>query len=1213
MEPSELLYSLPRLHYNEPVTNSPRQFLFRDYDHEVSEMLDDITFRDACIIFESSYMGRKGTGKSIENLFDKHAVPFVFLKQTDIKHDVYGSWKVTLLKKQSNDKLIVLVEGISSLRNVTAVPLHQFGFKTPVITEFLDQCKIWESDYNKKISYGLGHSAGGPFLAAATHDKDLSMVGLTYNAQNPQNSRRLINLSSRSDPLTNAPYISDRANSFTVSGAEGHAVKGLFAPSVLRLTWQDVLPGYFPSVPQLPKSVSLQYENSFQRSSGSMLYDYKSRVYDYKKELRNPSLSNSISLISPAPSSDNLLQMPHDLQSLDPKTSDYLSAERKEKESYSGTTIDSDRGFANASGTRERPKPKPIDWENAGFIFGVTPEGYIRAGVGAPVSLGGPGGTNASVEVQIDPKALLNVGKAIFNIKIDEKKKEVKTSLGTYKIEWYKMGHSITSGENDYKVEIKDTDGKTHTTWVPEHSFNKRINLYLSEIHNKKMNQEISKFSNNFNQNINNRNVPEAQKILNSFFGLHTNLPSSMKQPYQLTINEAQVRERVRNLQGASIATIALTLNASTQSGFVSRAQFIEQELLRDLLIKELRNSGTAEDFQNCQSLTQVNRGEYVEIPNLIRPEFPSQDDFRGHNKHYSNEMRDRALASVNRILDAYSTLENTVREGLNPKVVLDNLKNIFNKEKDGGFEGFGIRLHKGRNLGWLFETNYPEIVKCVNGTSQWLKEYNVKSSPNNASPLITSNELRFAEIYKNLQDCLQAASSINVILDKYSEQSKDGNKIIKIHQITDEERYKMRSLAEMISKNSQKESELYKFAQNALSFNYQILSDSYGKYAGLFLMNAFSDYAQGLEKKSHKILAQSFTMLHTVCPSLLQDLSILPLAYMQGHSAVALNNLRSNVLKGLPSNLTEASFASIKVAKAALPLILDPQDKKNRGIYQNLSVASSIVSAAQDLQNETVMLSYLPTAPFEIYEFLASEPESPPVGEATWIDEVKYLLYYTVTSFIPKSFQIRPGNLPENVAYYAFKQMATNFSIGSSAISATRKITGTHGSGRDIKAAAVFGAALIPIQYYVGKFDEQCCSAMVSNANYHLKNSDYEKVLPSIISLQKQLEQNFRHREHELRFIRLKCFILETRSNCYYNLTVKSYKEGKSNEARYYLQKAMNVFEKDKPLALKRLDEILSSETCRDKHLVVAKTKMELNKIEELAKIFTKRLLRQE
>lgn len=231
----------------------PITFDSSQYNHKLIEMLDDLSFSTVCLLLMTSYKGHlkkdkdNGSGKHVKQKLEKNHLPFEFLEQREIKRWAFGSWKVTLLKMNMSDKNILLLEGTSSIRNIIADLDHQVGFYTPIINDFIDLCVDLEKKYQTKINYVIGHSAAGLIAREALDDPRLDqMVGITYNSQKPQKHPRIINLASIDDPLTSNFLISNQSNCFILPNSKGlkHSVRNLLIPSILNLTWENILPGY---------------------------------------------------------------------------------------------------------------------------------------------------------------------------------------------------------------------------------------------------------------------------------------------------------------------------------------------------------------------------------------------------------------------------------------------------------------------------------------------------------------------------------------------------------------------------------------------------------------------------------------------------------------------------------------------------------------------------------------------------------------------------------------------------------------------------------------------------------------------------------------------------------------------------------------------------------------------------------------------------------
>lgn len=845
-----------------------------------------------------------------------------------------------------------------------------------------------------------------------------------------------------------------------------------------------------------------------------------------------------------------------------------------------------DRGFSvGARSSHDKPKPKAFDIENLQVHLGMTSDGKFESGVTVPVNIGGLG-MNAGVYVQIDQETIKDVCTVLTGGKLGEKKITVDTGHGCYEISWYKMGHSLLSSSNDFKVVIKDADGKTHTRWIyGQENLEPKIKLYVTEIVKKKVEREVVAFSRAFKESIKNGNIDLAQQTLDVFYSQYKEqLPDGFKLPCQLTIDEAAAPARVMKLQDASIETIISRIQTCAISGVVSLAQYIEQGLLKQLLVERLLSSGTEKNFQECAPLTQVKKAEYINGNELEAAEFPSKEDFKRHHSHYRGEMRDRALASCSRILAAYREMLMAVREGSDINSSLGNLRDVYKEEKEKGVEGFGIRMVGNQTFGSWFEKTFPEVEQVVNDNSPWLKEYYAMKE--SAAPVISDTELRQLEILKSLD-------SLNRMFDSHIEELEGGREVLRIHQLTEKERLEMRSQAEAICKIEQKGTDIYKFAQKALGYNYQILADSYGKFSSQFLMNTFSEYAQRLETRIHKCLARGLTILHTLFPSILQDAIILPLGLVQGNGNVVLNNLRINAWKGLQPSLSLVS--------TAMPLFYDPQDKRYRSGYQNLFCLETFFSIVKSWQTGTFMLQYLPMLPFNLLEFVTTNPAEIE-GEKTWIDRGEQAMHSALVKVLPSSLKLCPGNLPENMLYLLFKQTIANICGTAATILTARRITGRQGDNRDIKIGIAFVGAMLTMQYYLGFFEAKLCRNMYLNADFHLKNGAYEKALSSVKRLQEKLER-LKYRETEFKFIHYKCFALETRLKCEYNIALNLLKENRISEAHPLIKQLKKAVREKTPQSLKDLCEKFNIVSI-EKLALVAGTVEKLKKIQDEAEI---------
>lgn len=850
-----------------------------------------------------------------------------------------------------------------------------------------------------------------------------------------------------------------------------------------------------------------------------------------------------------------------------------------------------DRGFSvGARSSHEKPKPKAFDIENLEVHLGMTSDGKFESGVTVLVNFGGYR-MNAGLNVQIDQKTIEDVCTVLTGGKLDEEKITVDTGHGRYEISWYKMGHSLLSSSNDFKIVIKDADGKTHTRWIyGQENLEPKIKLYVTEIVKKKVEREVVAFSRAFKENIKNGNIDLAQQTLDVFYSQYKEqLPDGFKLPCQLTLNEAAAQARVMKLQDASIETIISRIQAYAISGVVSLAQYIEQGLLKQLLVERLLSSGTEKNFQECAPLTQVKKAEYINGNELEAAEFPSKEDFKRHHSHYRGEMRDRALASCSRILAAYREMLMAVREGSDINSSLGNLRDVYKEEKEKGVEGFGIRMVGNQTFGSWFEKTFPEVEQVVNDNSPWLKEYYAMKE--SAAPVISDTELRQLEILKSLD-------SLNRMFDSHIEELEGGREVLRIHQLTEKERLEMRSQAEAICKIEQKGTDIYKFAQKALGYNYQILADSYGKFSSQFLMNTFSEYAQRLETRVHKCLARGLTILHTLFPSVLQDAIILPLGLVQGNGMAVLNNLRINAWKGLQPSLSLVS--------TALPLFYDPQDKRNRPWYQNLFCLETFLSIVKSWQTGTFMLQYLPMLPFNLLEFVTTNPAEIE-GEKTWIDRGEQAMHSALVKVLPSSLQLCPGNLPENMLYLLFKQAIANICGTATTILTARRFTGPQGNNRDIKIGIAFVGAMLAMQYNSGLFEAQLCRNMYLNADFHLQNGAYEKALSSVKRLLEKLE-SLKYRETEFRFIHYKCFALETRLKCAYNIALNLLKENRISEVHPHIKQLKKAVREKTPRSLKDLqakfNEAKLDIVTIEKLSLVSKTIKSLKKIRNEAEI---------
>lgn len=861
--------------------------------------------------------------------------------------------------------------------------------------------------------------------------------------------------------------------------------------------------------------------------------------------------------------------------------------------------------------TREKPKPKTVEWDKMQFRAGVTTEGQLSVGMQVPVHLG-TYGMNAGVDIQTDSQALKDLWDVLRGVKLHPQSKTFPTDHGDYKIKWYTMGHSILSHRDnkDFKVKIQGPDGKKHTLWVKGlMQLEGKVNKYLQQLIARKSSQELNHFSQSFEELIKQRQIETAQSLLDNFRKSYgQNFSVLLLQQYQLFLNENAARQRVENLQQESISKIIAQLKTVARAGMLGAADYLEQELLITLLKAKLLDASSEGELKAAaNALTEVKKGSYVNPPDLNeKVDFPIKEWFKKEGKHWRGEIRQRALDRRNEIIQAYKELQAAARAGKGVAEAEKKLKELYQKAETGGKHGFGIRFVDGTTWGDWFKQKYPDIVECAEGKSTWLNNYN-KPSEAHAQPVLNEQEQRSLSIAinihnynqatqelgdanatpdqrkiafkaryeaaKNLQErnlqkedleggrdpnfikiviehydwcdgslvCSEAAGTIDILLKRYVKEV-DGKQNIHIHQMTESDRGEMRKQAEIITQSAKKESEIYKYAHEALCYNYQILADSYGKFGSLFLTQTFTDYAQ---QHGYAKLVAASRLLNICFPTLVQDTLILSWAHLQGNTSAGLSNLFKNMNNTLPQfqelkkskiNLLDTAW---NMTTAVLPLILDPQQEGNRGFYQGVQLFSGTISRVQNYLQGTYKTPLLSAAPFDLYEFLVEQPEPPKgLGQATWIDSCKSYVHQTLQQVMPNFLQ--PGHLPENQIYYAVKHLAANVGSAYTVIQAGRRMTGSHGDDRDVKAGVLFASAMTLMQAWQGKFSEECASAMLKNAQYYLEHAMFFEAHASILSLQEYLKGRAPGSDKETAWMKMELFCLEANFICIYQIAAQ-------------------------------------------------------------------------
>ncbi len=925
--------------------------------------------------------------------------------------------------------------------------------------------------------------------------------------------------------------------------------------------------------------------------------------------------------------------------------------------------------FEESRAPREIPKPKPIDWDHLHFPVSINSKGEFQFGVEVPINIGGYG-TDAGIDIRTDTQTLKDIWTVISGNKLNPKTQKVPTTFGNYHVGWYTMGHSIFSskGKTDYKVEIKDPDGKKHTIWV-KGAFNleNKINEYINELISKKVSKEVQNFTKQFSLFIGQGQIQAAQGLLNNFWGSYQKyLSPDFNVKFQHSINEGAAKQRIESLKNAPINNIVERIKTFVHAGFVSPDAYLEQELLKKLLVERMLETSSEQQLQSiAESLTAVTKGHYVSVPDFKENQpFPDKKDFKEKGKHWQNEMRNNAIACCSRLLNAYKQVMNTVRSGQNAEEAKSKLVSQYNHELNNDLEGLGIKLKDGTNLKDWFHKHFPEIVDCINGKSSWLNQYQELSQAK-PTPFLAEKEVRNLSISVNIKNynqaakilnnpeatleerqkafdarhhalknldkrgldakdlepgadvsfvkseithyeqcegslaCSEAMIEINKILKSYME-TKDDKTIIKIHQMTEAERLEMRKQAELIAKTAKRDGDLYKFSQEALRHNYQILAETYGKFGGLFITNTLSEYCQ---KNDHKGLSTSIQLITTCFPSLLQDALILALACTQGNGQAALKNLveNSNIKKLInlkDHNNLNLFDAGWKLTTLTLPLIYDPEDKKNRSLYQNVHFVSTLFSKVQSKIQGSLSSQLLTTTPFDFFEFLVEEPGYPEQeSEWTWLDKSKNVIHQSLMKIMPNFLQ--PGNLPENWTYYATKHLATNIGTAVGVVKAGRSITGRHANNRDITVAAMYVFSMTIKQVWMGKIEEERCLAMLHNSQFYLRKQQFSDALPSIISLQEFLKQNSSRKKQEAKFVKLELFTLEAYYTCIYQIALQHTQQQLFDQAQPYLAKleiAVNVGLKE---SYAQINDLLEQKQLSSLHEKAAEVRNKLMMIE--------------
>lgn len=768
-----------------------------------------------------------------------------------------------------------------------------------------------------------------------------------------------------------------------------------------------------------------------------------------------------------------------------------------------------------------------------------------------------------------------------------------------------------------------------------------RVRECVGELSAKEIRIKFQNFIQSFNDLLEQKQIQSAQSLLDHFFNKFGSHFSSIKhKQLQNLLDENAVILRLELLQNQPIHALIEQIKTTIHSGMIGSAANLEQSFLKKMLIEKLLDSGCEKELiAAASSLANIKQGNYVHPPDLNEEvDFPIKEWFVKARHAGREEMRDRGIGCRDRILNAYKSMITAIRSGSGAFEAENEFKRIIKKEELGKADGFGIKFVNRTTFGEWFKEKYPEVWNCYNEASDWFKDYRAKSSEEGV-PFLKEEEVRSISIAMNIKNCNVASKIIHnpdadlksrqkAFLQRYEAaknlverglkkndlelgsdphfakaviehfewcegsvacsdataeidkvlkpflQIENGKTIVQIHQMNESERLEMKKYAELIGKHAKKEGQLHKFAQDALRYNYQILADSYGKFASLFIANAVSEYGYLHGNRAAIVLPQ---VISAICPNLLQDFFIVPLAYSQGNGPIALYNVAENLkaIKNLTAQKLTLLDSGWHLALTALPLIFNPSCEQNRSFFQKVNLCSSLLSKTQSYVQGTLKQHLLFSTPFDLFEFLVDAPEalrSP--QEWTVIDTCKNYIHRSLLWIMPNFLQ--PGNLPENESYYAIKHFTGNLGVALTTVSASRKFKGAHGDDRDVKAGVIYAISMTGFQALTGRFTEERVSAILKNAQYNLQKHQYVEALPSLLRLQEFINQKLEKEAESEKLAKLEMFSLEGYYICIYQIALKLTQEQKYAEAEPYLRKLEEAVSVGFSLAFTKISTIL-------------------------------------
>ncbi len=704
-----------------------------------------------------------------------------------------------------------------------------------------------------------------------------------------------------------------------------------------------------------------------------------------------------------------------------------------------------------------------------------------------------------------------------------------------------------------------------------------------------------------------NQQIQQRYQLFQQMYGSY--LPNEVLSRFQLAVGKIDGLKNAQNYVNESIDGVVNGLcNLKATQPVVGAAMATQQSAMAGILAQKLLGAKSeAQLLKAMQELKGVNRARSIDVPfDTISDHCPVTDKRAFHEEHHKGrrEIKDRFVASYELIVKDYHALKQAVRDGVNVAAARAKLKETYDRETSRPY----IRFKDKSGPAGYFKFNHAEILAAVNGESSWLIEYD-RTAAAPAAPLFGEKEERalsiqinftalldadktlgpadsksgqeafkaryeaaknlagrgvkaedfeskdvdlsyISDIVKHYEWCegskeiSDATKGIGEMLKKYTEKE-NGEDVVRFNALKNEELAALLDQAGKITSRAPKGSKVYAYGMDIAAAHYEILGDSYGKFAAHFAIGALRTVSAQTESRIALRGAQGLELIDRVFPRALQDGLLLPVAAYQGFSEAGLLNLRHgfsqrlnddafrlgiglvrlpyearmghfreslsaaaenarNLVNWTAGNRIEAAQMANSLVNFVLTSIYDPGTEANHRLYQNYGGITSALGWARSVSQATALRDAALSgfmAPFHTYEFLTS---APPVfkdpANATYLDLAKRKVHAATASIMPTWLQ--QGQMPENPYYFWLRAVVQNLQSAGTLLVTKRLVSRAHGSSRDVLAASVAVVAKTFFDGLMGSYRREQMEAISHNAQVNLKQKDYALALASFEKL---------------------------------------------------------------------------------------------------------------